>query len=397
MRWVVDFRDGNGRRHWIYCVSRDHAKQERTNVEKRLQQHGYRAPSELPGFQQVAAEWLATKMDRRMSTYTAWQTQIDLHLLPSLGPHRIDRIGVEHIEALRQNRLAAGLSPQTVNKVLTTLAAIFKYAMRRELTHRNPAAVVERCRTNAAEVTELASDAEPRDRSEVDPRDVLSPDEVARLVAYAEPGFYQAFLLTVVLTGARVGELTALRWEDIDFTAGTIAIRRSVSWAKPRGAEGRAKPRFYEPKTRHSRRTIPMAPELASTLKRWKLASPKNSMNLVFASGEGKPKHRSTITHEGLRPALRRAKLQQVNLHSLRHSFASALIMNGHPVTEIAALLGHSNPGVTLKVYSHWFRDMKTDAVASLARMICGPMTRGLVVQSGSTDRSEEDSSELSS
>ena len=331
-----------------------------------------------------------------MSTYVGWQTQIELHLNPILGPHRIDRIGIEHVEALRQHRLAAGLSPQTVNKVLTTLAAIFKYAMRRELTHRNPAAVVERCRRNAAELTAGALDAEPQDRSEVNPRDVLSPDEVARLVSHAEQGFYQAFLLTAALTGARVGELTGLRWDDVDFTASTLAIRRSVSWAKPRGTKGRAQWRFYEPKTTHSRRNIPMAAELASALKRWKLACPPNALNLVFPSRGGTPKHRSTITHEGLRPALKKAKLRQVNLHSMRHSFASALIMNGHALTEIAALLGHSSPAVTLKVYSLWFRGMKTDAVASLARMICKTPS-STVVQNGSTSPSGEAATGVSS
>jgi integrase len=57
-----------------------------------------------------------------------------------------------------------------------------------------------------------------------------------------------------------------------------------------------------------------------------------------------------------------------VNMHSLRHSFASALIMAGAPVTEVQALLGHSSPAVTLKVYSHWFKNVETDSVDRLAK-----------------------------
>ena len=113
---------------------------------------------------------------------------------------------------------------------------------------------------------------------------MLSPDEVARLVAHAERGFYEAYLLTAALTGARVGELTGLRWDDVDFTAGTITTRRNVSWAKPRGSTERARARFYEPKTAHSRRAIPMAPELASVLKRWKLACPRRSVARAFVA-----------------------------------------------------------------------------------------------------------------
>jgi len=63
--------------------------------------------------------------------------------------------------------------------------------------------------------------------------------------------------------------------------------------------------------------------------------------------------------------------LRQVTIHSLRHTFASALIIDGQKVTRVADLLGHSDPGVTLKVYAHWFKDVKTDAMANLARVVC--------------------------
>jgi len=55
-------------------------------------------------------------------------------------------------------------------------------------------------------------------------------------------------------------------------------------------------------------------------------------------------------------------------MHSLRHSFASALIMAGAPVTEVQSLLGHSSPAVTLKVYSHWFKNVEADSVDRLAK-----------------------------
>src|SRR5208282_1366027 len=69
---------------------------------------------------------------------------------------------------------------------------------------------------------------------------------------------------------------------------------------------------------------------------------------------------------------LSRAKLRRVSMHSLRHSFASSLIAAGAPVTEVQMLLGHSNPEITLRVYSHWFKSVKTDSVARLAKTISG-------------------------
>jgi integrase len=94
---------------------------------------------------------------------------------------------------------------------------------------------------------------------------------------------------------------------------------------------------------------------------------------LVFPNAEGTPRHRSTIAYEGLRPALKRAKLRHVTIHSLRHTFASALIQQGRPITEVSHLLGHKTPAITLSVYSHWFKDVQTDAVDGLAKVVCSP------------------------
>lgn len=92
---------------------------------------------------------------------------------------------------------------------------------------------------------------------------------------------------------------------------------------------------------------------------------------------DGKPIHRSTALRWGLRPELSRAGLQRVNLHSLRHSFGSALIMAGAPVTEVQSVLGHLNPAVTLKAYSHWFKNVETDCVDRLAKGLVGSKNLG--------------------
>jgi integrase len=199
----------------------------------------------------------------------------------------------------------------------------------------------------------------------------------------AAPGFDKTFLLTAVLTGARVGELTALTWDDVNFSTGRVSIRRSVSWAKLRGQTG-SKPRFYEPKTKAGKRAIDLAAELVSALKRWKLACPKGPLNLVFPTEAGTPKHRSTITHPALRPALKAAGLRHVNLHSLRHTCASALILAGTDCLEVAKFLGHAKPTVTMSVYAHWFNTRKTTGtMAAVAGAVFGTRGSSLVAVGG--------------
>lgn len=95
-------------------------------------------------------------------------------------------------------------------------------------------------------------------------------------------------------------------------------------------------------------------------MRTWKLRCPKGE--LVFCRADGQPLHRSNVLRQGLYPALRRAGLRGANLKTLRHSFASGLIASGAPVTEVQHLMGHANPAVTLRVYSHWFRDASSGA-----------------------------------
>jgi integrase len=372
----VDFRDSHGKRRWETYDTRKEADGALAKRIPELKRGAYRAPSEVPTFAAVAADWLEGKRNHRLSSYAQWQTHLDLHLLPTLGPLKVNQIQVRDIEALRDGRRRAGLAPTTVNKILTTVAAVFKFAIRRDLTERNPAAASERCRLSGGEV-EVGADVEgTRDDVGVRPEEVLSAAEVGQLINATQGGLYRAYLLTAALTGARVGEVTALIWDDLDLDAGAMHVRRSVSWAKERGAAPSAtRFRFYEPKTRSSRRTVPLTPALVSALRRWKLACPPSPLDLVFPSDDGTPKHRSVIVHRGLRPALKSAGLRRVTLHSLRHSFASALLSDGRPVTQVAALLGHSCPTVTMRVYAHWLGEGVSDPAASLAAAVCGSRT----------------------
>lgn len=385
-RWVVDFRDQNGVRRWQTYTTREEADTALSKLVPALRQGTYRPASALPNLETVAREWFATKSGHRVSSQAGWQVHLETHILPKLGHRRIDHVNVADVDNFREDRRAAGLAPRTVNKLLTTLAAVFAFAERRELVTRNPAAVAERCRLSADEISmqPVISTEEEDVDGQVSPDEVLSPEQASHLIASAPTGFYRTFLLTAVLTGARVGELTALTWDDVDFATGRLKIRRSLSWAKLKG-EKDSRPRFYEPKTKSGKRTIDLAPTLVSALRPWKLACPKGPLNLVFPTDDGTPKHRSTITHHGLRPALKEAKLPQVTLHSLRHTCASALILAGTDCLEVAKFLGHAKPTVTMSVYAHWFDTRKTaGTMATVAGAIFGQGGSSLVAAEAS-------------
>jgi len=280
---------------------------------------------------------------------------------------RLDKINVAKIEEVR-DKLSPELSAKTIAKVMTTCAAIFKLAIRRSYAVSNPAAIAERPRRQVTE-----NDGQYRPESEsplraVRPDEVLSPVEIKKLLESSDPGLFRTLFATVAATGLRSEEAYALRWSDLSLDQGKLSARRSLSWARTAEEEkGRVRPKFFEPKTRAGYRTLPLPTGLISALKVWKLQSLQSEHDLVFCRADGQPLHRSTVLRQGLYPATEKAELPRVNVKTLRHSYASGLILSGAPVTEAQRRLGHSDPLVTLRVYSHWYRDEDSGAVDRFA------------------------------
>ena len=226
-----------------------------------------------------------------------------------------------------------GRAPVTINGVIRMIGGVFKMAMRRGLCAINPVDRVERAYAGEREFSPDSG------ADQATPETVLAPNEICIMLEHAERGLYRNLLTFLASTGLRSGEALALRWGDcqLDGRDPKIYVRRSLSWARVQGEEIR--PRFYPPKTRAGLRMVNIPSELAAILKRWKIACPPSQHDLVFPNFDGKPLRRSIALRRGLWPALRRAQLRTVNMHSLRHSFASALIAKGSPVTEVQSIL----------------------------------------------------------
>jgi len=369
----ADWRDKQGNRYRKTFDLKKDAEDFLSTVKVDIKNGTFLTAKTAPLFREVAEEWLKSKCDKRPSTLAQYRMHLDSYLLPAFGDARFSDLDVRMVTTQRnrwfeeQNSRCSGghLAPQTVNKLLTTLSMIFEFARKRKQCVGNVAADADRLLRNNGELT-AATGPERRDPDEVAEDEVLSPDEVRRLLEHAEPGYYRTLFLMAAFTGGRHGELLALQWPDIDFEGGTVHFRRSLSWARLPGEEVR--PRFFRPKTKAGVRKVPLAPELVHELKVWKLQCPPSTDDLVFPIADGTPMRRHIVLRSGLYPALKRAKLRRVDMHSLRHSFASGLIAQGASVTEVQAYLGHASPTITLKTYSHWFNGVKTDSIARLAR-----------------------------
>jgi integrase len=241
-----------------------------------------------------------------------------------------------------------------VNKAITTLSAILALAKRYKLTKDNPAEEAERIK--------IATENE--DDIEVTPDKVYSKAEIKKLIEATESGSRdRLMLMTPALTGLRIGEVLGLTWPGVDLKLGKLEVRFNLA------DTDKGQPLMLQPpKTKSSRRTVPLPPELIRELKIWKLKCPKSELDLVFAREDGLPYHRKAAS-EALDRAISKAEIKRLTPHGLRHTFASLLLADGVPVPEVSALLGHKDSYVTWKVYAHFVKK-ESSAVHTLAASI---------------------------
>ena len=191
---------------------------------------------------------------------------------------------------------------------------------------------------------------------------LLSPDQIAAVLvgAKADPerGIYYAFPF---LTGTRASEQLGLLWDDVDFDAGVIRIRR---------IQERDGSLCEMTKTEAGQREIPMMPMLREMLLEWHTRCPRHAElpHRVFPSpgvrqawpkprfGGGGPLIYQNFRTRYWRPAFTGLRLPYVSLHSARHSFISVLQAQGVEVGLVAKLAGHANPAVTLGHYTQAVR-----------------------------------------
>ncbi|HWO32121.1 MAG TPA: site-specific integrase [Candidatus Acidoferrum sp.] len=171
------------------------------------------------------------------------------------------------------------------------------------------------------------------------------------IAASKEP--IHTIVLLATTTGLRIGEILALRWGRVDLLRETLLV-----------AETCYKGHFGSPKTRASRREVPLAPAVVRELKAYYSRSAERSPSaLVFATNQGAPLAADNLRKKALRTACKRAGLQRIDWRTLRHTHGTLLHSQGTPLKVAQPQLGHSHIATTLEVYTHASVTAQRDAV----------------------------------
>ena len=301
----------------------------------------------------------AASIGRSPTTLREYDRIADTVLRPELGKIKLAKLTARDLDRLYAKLTARGLKPTTVRRVHALIGAALHQAERWDLVDRNVAHRATPPPVHAAEVV------------------APSPDEVQRIIEVAEAiePTLASLLLLAALTGARRGELCALRWSDVDWQAGTLHVARSVYETAGGG--------WAEKGTKtHQGRRIGLDELGVAILRRHRASVDELAVELdVTVAPDAFIFSRSPAGAEPIRPDVLSKFTRRVadkagvdtHLHALRHFSATQGIAAGYDAVTVGARLGHADPSITLRVYSHAVEQRDRELAASLGRTLALP------------------------
>lgn len=278
---------------------------------------------------QLAEQWKEARSPSwRPSTLKSYETALDKHILPEIGKARVQLVtGLEIQRVLtkvrRKGDPVRGRTSENValaNRCRRVMHALFQAAVQWQVVSVNPVAAVEKL---------PAIDK---------PRGYWTRAEAATFLQAVAGTRWHALFHAALATGLRVGELLVLTWRDV--TPDGVAVRRTYS----QQAKGKIQ---AEPKTRTSRRVVPVPPSLRAELEAFRGAADE----LVFPSQTGVVLSQSHLRKVLIKYATA-AGVPVIKLHDMRRTYASLLAEAGYHPSVIQRLLGHATPDLAMRVYT---------------------------------------------
>ena len=283
----------------------------------------------------------------RSTTLERYRGMITQYIRPALGDKPVRLITTMQVQRFynelsvrpSKNDAAKTLASSTVRSTHMLLHEIMEAAVLAHLISRNP--------TNGTSVP----------KNNYAPKKILTEAqrEIFMEAIKGEPLWYD-FFYTEMTTGLRLGEICGLQWGDLDESAGTLKIQRTVYHPI------RGKTEIGVPKTESGIRTILLPPSTLHLLKERR----KNAVTeWIFPSllHPELPTGPNAAYHR-LKMILENAGLPSIRFHDLRHTFATHALSAGVDAKTLSSILGHTNASFTLDTYTHVTTDMQKNAAA---------------------------------
>ena len=283
---------------------------------------------QAPTFSEFSRKWVDVyvRANNKPSEVENKCSVLRNHILPFFGEMPIDCIKREKIEEYKALKIAASLSPKTVNNHLAFIAKCLNCAVDWEEIELKDMPKIKKLTAHSKRI------------------EFLSPAETAQLLTDRSDPMWNLMIYVALRTGLRFGELLGLRWEAINFEQKVLTVQESVV----RGITGTPK----SGRIRH----IPIADDLHEAL-----LLHRETRGRVFAR-DGYENLSSRMATNALRRIRMRVGMRHTNWHMFRHTFASHLAMNGTPIPVIQKFMGHASIEMTMR-YAHLSPNAHADSV----------------------------------
>ena len=308
---------------------------------------------QTPLFSTLASEWYESiKAYTKLSTQNKYHNLLTLYILPQYGKQTFDAITYEFIESYCSFLLKSGgkkeqgLSPKTVNDVLSIIRRITKFATKKGF--------YVACDPSAIQVKQGSK-----------PIRVLNKIEQKQLCMYIldNPEPCNIGILVCLFTGLRIGEICALRWEDISLSEQTIYIHQTLQRIQNLSDNvPKTKIIITTPKSACSIRTIPLPDELNNIL----IKHQKASVGYLLTNDDNKFVEPRTLQNK-FKKILKDIRIPDTNFHTLRHTFATRCIELGFDIKSLSEILGHATVNITMNRYVHPTLEMKKENMQKLS------------------------------
>ena len=292
----------------------------------------------------------------RPKTQADYENRIYQHIIPELGAIPLAKLTAADLQQfynrlkeggrlLQVEQYGPGLSDRMVKSCHVTCRMALDQAVAQGLILKNPALSCK------------APSTHPREMQ------VLTGDEIQRLLIQAkEDGCFELLLLELS-TGLRRGEILAIQWDDLDFRTGTLRVERQVQRIQ-------GKLVVSQPKTRASCRSILLPAPVLEILAQYRQSVSSHWM-FPFPKKEDSPLDPAAVRKK-LSAVLKWAGCPAARFHDLRHTFATSALEHGMDVKTLSTVIGHVSSATTLNVYAHITDEMRQKAADNIDRAITG-------------------------
>ena len=358
-KWVTSLTLDDGRRKVLYSNTQQEAIKKLKKASQQ-QEQGTLTIGPQHTVAQYLDYWLSVYRQKiRPRSHERYEQIIRLHLAPTLGKIKLDKLSPQHVQQLYTKKLEEGLSSNTVLVIHGMLHKALKSAMRWGILAQNVCDRVDVPR-------EVPYEIHP----------TLTVEQAQRFLGAIHGHPNEALFILAITTGMRRGEIAGLKWHDIDMEHATLHVQRALTRMPTTMGGGYQE---AEPKTEKSRRTIALPDFAHDALKKHRERQDEIKRNAgefwqehdyVFCTPLGTHIHPGHDILEEFKKLLQRASLPDIRFHDLRHSAATMLLgMGVHPKI-VQERLGHHDIGTTMNIYSHVLPSMQEGAIKQLNSLL---------------------------